>query len=81
MLRCGAGKKLFPSHQVFNDKVPNAIVQSPTREPIIGLYKATANIGKPKPAGAKIHKFANVEAAWKAYYAGELKLTDYVDIG
>lgn len=74
-------KKLFPSHQVFNDKVPNAIVQSPTREPIIGLYKATANIGKPKPVGAKIHKFANVEAAWKAYYAGELKLTDYVDIG
>lgn len=74
-------KKLFASRQVFNDKTPNAIIQTPTREPIIGLYKATENIGKPKPAEAKVFRFPNVEAAWKAYYAGTLKLTDYVDIG
>ena len=74
-------KKLFASRQVFNDKTPNAIVQVPTREPIIGLYKATENIGRPKPAGAKVFRFPNVGAAWKAYYAGTLKLTDYVDIG
>lgn len=73
-------KKLFASNQIFTDKKQNDLLQAPTREPIIGLYKATANIGKIKPAGAKVFKFANVSEAWKAYYAGTIRLTDYVDI-
>lgn len=73
-------KKLFPSHQVFSDKKRNSIIQMPSNEPIVGLYKATTNVGKAKPAGARVQKFPNEEAAWKAYYAGTLKLTDYVEI-
>ena len=73
-------KTLFATKQLFNDKKPNTLIQAPKQEPIIGLYKATENIGKPKPATAKVHTFNNVEEAWKAYYAGSLKLTDYVNI-
>lgn len=73
-------KSIFPSKQLFNDKKVGDLIQAPTAEPIIGLYKATANIGKPRPANAKVYRFNNVEEAWKAYYAGNVKLTDYVDI-
>lgn len=73
-------KNLLPSKLVFTDKKLNSIIQIPTNEPIIGLYKATENVGKPIPPNAVIHKFNNVIEAWQAYYRGEIKLTDYVDI-
>lgn len=73
-------KKMFPSRQLFTDKRSGDLLQAPTREPIIGLYKVTENVGKPH-GGAKVHRFPNVDAAWKAYYVGKLKMTDYVEIG
>lgn len=73
-------RKMFPSRQLFTDKKSGDLLQAPTREPIIGLYKVTENVGKPQ-GSAKVHRFLNVDAAWKAYYDGKLKMTDYVDIG
>lgn len=73
-------RNMFPSRQLFTDKKSGDLLQAPTREPIIGLYKVTENVGKPQ-GFAKVHKFPNVNAAWKAYYDGKLKMTDYVDIG
>ena len=73
-------KRMFPSRQLFTDKKAGDLLQAPTREPIIGLYKVTENVGKPQ-GNAKVHRFPDVDAAWKAYYAGKLKMTDYVDIG
>jgi len=72
-------KKMFPSQQIFSDKKKDDLLQAPSKEPVIGLYKVTENVGKPR-GNAPIHKFANVEDAWKAYYAGKLKMTDYVEI-
>lgn len=72
-------KKIFPSQQLFSDKRKNDLLEAPTNEPIIGLYKVTENVGKPQ-GGAKVHRYPNVEAAWKDYYAGKLKMTDYVEI-
>lgn len=68
---------MFPSKQLFSDKKPGDLLQMPTREPIIGLYKATANVGRPQ-AGARVHRFASEADAWRAYYQGKLKMTDYV---
>ena len=73
-------KRMFPSRQLFTDKKAGDLLQAPTREPIIGLYKVTENVGKPQ-GNAKVHRFPDVDTAWKAYYAGKLKMTDYVDIG
>ena len=73
-------KKMFPSKQLFTDKKRGDLLQSPTREPIIGLYRVTENVGKGIPAGVAVKKFPSVESAWKAYYAGKLKMTDYVEI-
>jgi DNA-directed RNA polymerase beta' subunit len=72
-------KRFFPSKQLFSDKKKGDLIMAPTNEPIIGLYKATANLGTGSGAG-RVHKFKNVDEAWKAYYAGKLKMTDYVDI-
>lgn len=46
-------KKMFPSRQLFTDKRSGDLLQAPTREPIIGLYKVTENVGKPH-GGASI---------------------------
>lgn len=72
---------MFPSKLVFTDKKPNDVIQIPTNEPIVGLYRATENIGKPVTARDKVTKFKTAEDAWKAYYAGSLKMTDFVEIG
>lgn len=72
-------KKMFPSQQLFSDKQRGDLIQIPTREPIIGLYKVTGNVGKPR-GSAPVYSFATVDDAWKAYYAGKLKMTDYVEI-
>ena len=72
-------KKMFPSQQLFSDKKKNDLLEKPTREPVIGLYVVTANVGKPR-GNAKVHKYRSVDEAWKDYYAGKLKMTDYVDI-
>lgn len=72
---------LLPSKQVFTDKKPNNVIQVPTNEPIAGLFQATKNVGKPAKASEPVKKYKNVEAAWKDYYAGKLKMTDYVQIG
>lgn len=72
-------KRMFPSRQLFSDKKPGDLLQMPTREPIIGLYKATANVGRPAEK-APVRRFADEAEAWRAYYAGTLKMTDYVEI-
>ena len=72
-------KKFFPSKQLFTDKKKGDLLMTPTNEPILGLYKATENLGNGGSRGA-VHRFKNVDEAWKAYYAGKLKMTDFVDI-
>lgn len=72
-------KTFLPSRQLYSDKKKGDLLMSPTNEPILGLYRATENLGH-QGRGA-IHKFKNVDEAWKAYYAGKLKMTDFVEIG
>ena len=73
-------KNLLPSNQLFTDKKKGDLLMTPTNEPIIGLYKATEGLGAGQAKG-KVHKFKNVDEAWKAYYAGKLKMTDLVEVG
>lgn len=72
--------KIMPSKQIFTDKKKDDLIQYPTNEPIVGLYMATINVGQPQ-GGRPVKKYPNVDAAWKDYYAGKLKMTDLVDIG
>ena len=72
-------KKFLPSKQLFSDKKKGDLLMAPTNEPIIGLYQATKNIGV--ESRGKVHKYKNVDEAWKDYYAGKLKMTDFVEIG
>jgi len=72
-------KNMLPSKLISSSKRRGDILFASTQEPIVGLYMATKNIGKPKRGIAK--KFKSVEDAWKAYYSGTLKPTDLVDIG
>lgn len=73
-------KTFLPSKQLYSDKKRSDLLMAPTNEPILGLYKATENLGNADKAGM-IHKFKNVDEAWKAYYTGKLKMTDFVEIG
>ena len=73
--------EMMPSRQIFSDKKRGALLMQPKTEPVAGLYKATENVGRPIPRGTEIHIFENEENAWKAYYQGKLKMTDYVEIG
>lgn len=72
---------LVPSKQVFTDKKPNDVIQVPTNEPIVGLYRATQNVGTAPKSSDHVHTFSKVEDAWAAYYSGKLKMTDFVRIG
>lgn len=72
-------KTLLPSKQLFTDQKKNDLLMEPKNEPALGLFVATENLGG--PVNGKVHKFDNVDEAWKAYYAGKLKMTDYVEIG
>jgi DNA-directed RNA polymerase beta subunit len=75
-------KSFLPSKQLFSDKKKGDLLMAPTNEPIIGLYQATKNIANGKATGnGKVHKYKNVDEAWKDYYAGKLKMTDFVEIG
>lgn len=71
-------KKIMPSKLIYSDKKKGDLLVMPSHEPIVGLYKVTRNVGmhERKP----VHRFSSVDEAWKAYYAGKLKATDYVDI-
>ena len=71
--------RMMPSKQLFSDKHKGDLIQIPTREPIIGLYTVTSNVGKPNVGGV-VKRYASVDDAWKDYYAGKLKMTDYVEI-
>jgi DNA-directed RNA polymerase subunit beta' len=70
--------RMMPSKLVFSERKRGDLLYQPAGEPIVGLYKATRNLGQPTKGPVK--KFKNVEEAWKAYHAGELKATDFVDI-
>lgn len=72
-------ENLLPSRQLFTDQKKNDLLMEPKNEPALGLFVATRNLGT--KASGKVHKFANVDEAWKAYHAGKLKMTDYVEIG
>lgn len=72
-------EKMLPSKMVYSDKKKGDMIYAPTQEPILGLYKATANLGKPLTGTPK--RFKNVQEAWDAYYKGKLKMTDLVEIG
>lgn len=69
----------LPSKQAFSDKKRGDILTMPKGEPVLGFYKVTENIGK--PVKGSVHRFKNVDEAWKAYHAGKLKMTDLVEIG
>lgn len=73
-------KAMFPSKQVFTNKKKGDLYILPSNEPVIALFKVTANLGK-GPVAGKVHKFASEADAWKAYYHGEVKATDLVEIG
>lgn len=68
---------IMPSKQLFSDKKKDDLLQVFGREPVTGLYVATANVGH---ASGAVKKYPSVDAAWKDYYAGKLKMTDLVDI-
>jgi len=72
-------KKMMPSELMYSDKKKGDLLYAPTQEPILGLYKATVNLDKPRTG--KMHKYNNVKAAWDDYHAGKLKMTDVVEIG
>jgi hypothetical protein len=71
-------KRMFPSKMIFTDQKKGDILMMMKGEPIIGLYKATANVGK--ATGTPKH-YPNEQAAWQAYFKGDLKMTDLVAIG
>lgn len=74
-------ENMLPSKLVFSDKRKGDLLYAPKTEPNMGLYKATKNVGAPAPKNAKVFRFSNVGEAWQAYHKGELKATDYVEIG
>lgn len=74
-------KRMLPSKLVFSDKRKGDLLYAPKTEPIMGLYKATKNLGKDTPPSSPIRSFKNLEAAWKSYHANELEFTDLVKIG
>ena len=74
-------ENMLPSKLVFSDKRKGDLLYAPKTEPNMGLYKATKNVGAPAPKNAKVFRFSNVSEAWQAYHKGELKATDYVEIG
>jgi DNA-directed RNA polymerase subunit beta' len=75
----GDAWKMLPSKQLFSDKKPKDLLMAPTNEPIMGLYRATKNLGT--PATGSVKKFKDEAEAWKAYHDGQLKMTDRVEIG
>lgn len=74
-------ENMLPSKLVFSDKKKGDLLYAPKTEPNMGLYKATKNVGLPVPKGAVVKKFKNINEAWQAYHKGQLKATDYVEIG
>lgn len=75
-------KKLMPSKLVFSDRKRGHILQAPSKEAVVGLFMATKNLGSSLSKSSPVKgKFKNIDEAWKAYYAGKIKLTDRVTIG
>jgi len=72
-------KTMFPSKLLFSDKKKNHLLMMPSQEPITGLYAVTKNLSGPHPGPVK--KFISEAMAWAAYYKGELKMTDNIEIG
>lgn len=72
-------KNMLPSKLMYSDKKKGDLLYAPTQEPILGLYKATINLDKPRVG--KVHKYTKVLDAWNDYHAGKLKMTDLVEIG
>jgi hypothetical protein len=72
-------KNMFPSKLLFSDKKKDHLLMMPSQEPITGLYTVTKNLGKFNGTAAK--KYRSESEAWAAYYRGELKMTDNVEIG
>ncbi len=72
-------KSFLPTKQLFTDQKRGDLLMVPKNEPVLGLYKATVGLGQSDRGETK--KFKNVDEAWKAYYAGKLKMTDFVEIG
>jgi hypothetical protein len=72
-------RNMFPSRQVFSDKKRGDMLMIPKTEPVIGLFRATTNVGKGTVGRAK--RFGSEAEAWPAYREGKLKMTDLVEIG
>ena len=69
-------KKMTLDHMLFSDKKRHDLIPKPEMEAVIGLYEAT-RLGS---TGAK-KKYKNKEEAMQAYYRGDLKANDNVEIG
>jgi ribosomal protein S13 len=74
-------KNIVPSKQVFSDKKIGSILQFPKGEAVVGLYMGTKNVGSTAGTNKDVKHYTNDIDAWKDYYAGKLKLTDFVQIG
>jgi len=72
---------MLPSKQLFSDKKPGDLLMAPTNEPIMGLYKATENLGGSGYKTGNVKKFKTEKEAWDAYHSGSLRMTDLVEIG
>ena len=69
-------KTITLSHLLFTDRLPGQLNVSPDMEAIIGLHKTT----RPGTSG-KVKKFKSKEDALAAYHAGQISLSDPVEIG
>ena len=76
-------KKMLPSRNIYSDKAGGKrdLLIISKGEPIVGLYRATSNLAGSGKVEGTAKKYKNLQAAWSAYYKGELRSTDLVEIG
>jgi DNA-directed RNA polymerase subunit beta' len=72
-------KNMYPSKQIFTDKIKGDLLSAPSQEPITGLYTVTKNLRGGVPIGTP-KRYRSEKEAWDAYNKGTLKMTDLVEI-
>jgi DNA-directed RNA polymerase beta' subunit len=72
-------ENMYPSKQIFTDKIKGDLLSAPSQEPITGLYTVTKNLRGGVPVGTP-KRYRSEKEAWDAYNKGTLKMTDLVEI-
>jgi DNA-directed RNA polymerase beta subunit len=67
-------RRMMPSANLFSP-LNNSPVHVPSQETVLGLWKATA------VKSAPVRRFPNKAAALAAYHAGQIRITDPIEIG